>query len=357
MTIIYRYLTRELLKYFSIVLASVVVIYLSVDFFARIDDFLEAKLPLSLALEFFALKVPLIVGQVMPVGVLLAVLIVFGLMARSNEILAMKSGGISVGYLLKAVCFMGLLSSVLLFVLSEVLIPVTTAKSNEIWRSDVKGESAVASKKNIWIRDDRSIYHIAYFNVSHGTIFGVTLNYFDRDFRLVRRLDAQKGIYREEGWRLFDVIEQTLLQGDGSYDVTYKDEIFAELAFGPEALNRVMKKPEEMSYGELSAYIGEVEKEGYDATSHKVDLNAKIAYPLVCIIMSGLGVGLALWRLRKEGFAANIFYGIVVAFFYWIFHSICLSLGYGDILPPVIAAWLTNVMFACVGILVLLHAD
>ncbi|MDY6839133.1 MAG: LPS export ABC transporter permease LptG [Thermodesulfobacteriota bacterium] len=358
MTIIHRYLTRELLKYFSIVLASVVGIYLTVDFFGKIDDFLEAKLPLSLALQFFSLKVPLIVGQVIPVGVLLAVLIVFGLMAKSNEILALKSGGVSVRTLLKPVCAMGLIASVVLFFLSEVLVPVTTAKSNEIWRTEVKGESAVSSrKKDIWISGDHSIHHVAYFNFSDKTIFGVTSNYFDKDFRLVKRLDAQKGVYVEEGWRLFDVLEQSLLSGNGGYDVTCKDDTFVQLEFGPEDLRRVAKKPEEMSYGELSRYIGEVEGRGYDATNHKVDLNSKIAYPLVCLIMSILGGGLALWRERKEGFAGNIFYGIVMAFFYWTLHSFCLSLGYGEFLPPMVAAWIANGLFACFGMFLLFQAD
>jgi len=357
-TIIDRYLTRELLKYFFMVLASVVCIYLTVDFFARIDDFLEGELPLSMALEFFSLKVPLIVGQVMPVGVLLAVLIVFGLMARSNEILALKSSGVGARTLMKPICAIGLMSSVLLFFLSEVLVPVTTAKSNEIWRSEVKGESAVSSrKKNIWIRGSHSICHVTYFNFSDKTIFGVTLNYFDTDFRLIRRLDAQKGVYAEAGWHLFDVLEQSLVNGNGGYDVTFKDEMHAQLEFGPEDLSRVAKKPEEMSYGELSAYIGEVEAQGYDATSHKVDLNAKIAYPLVCLIMSVMGVGLALWQQRKEGFAANVFYGIVLAFSYWTLHSFCLSLGYGELLPAFVAPWIANGVFACFGIFLLLHAD
>ncbi|MDY6952973.1 MAG: LPS export ABC transporter permease LptG [Thermodesulfobacteriota bacterium] len=358
MTIIDRYLTRELLKYFFMVLASVVGIYLTVDFFGRIDDFLDAKLPLSIALEFFSLKVPLIVGQVMPVGVLLAVLIVFGLMAKSNEILALKGGGVGAQILIKPVCAMGLVSSVLLFFLSEVLVPVTTAESNEIWRHEVKGEAAVSSKKkNIWMRADHSIHHVTYFNVSAKTMFDVTLNYFDKDFRLIRRLDARKGVYMGEGWRLFDVLEQSLMNGDSGYVVTCKDETFAKLEFGPEDLSRVAKKPEEMSYGELSAYIVEVEDQGYDATSQKVDLMAKIAYPFVCLIMSVMGAGLALWQQRREGFAANVFYGIVLAFSYWTLHSFCVSLGYGELLPPMVAPWIANGVFACFGAILLFHAD
>jgi lipopolysaccharide export system permease protein len=73
--------------------------------------------------------------------------------------------------------------------------------------------------------------------------------------------------------------------------------------------------------------------------------------------MSIVGTGLALWRKKKEGLAAGIFYGLGMAFLYWTLYSFCLSLGYGGMLPPIIAAWLTNAIFACLGTFVLLNAD
>ena len=358
MTIIHKYLTKELLKYFCIVVATVVGIYMAVDFFGKIDNFLEAKLPISRALAFFALKIPFIVAQITPVGVLLAVLIVFGLMVNSNEIVALKSGGVSVFYLFKPVLVLGLIFSALLFFFCEVLVPITMGRANKIWHSEVKKESAVTSReKNIWIKGNRSISHITYFKPSNETIFGVTLNYFDEGFRLTKRIDAQKGVYKGGRWHLFNVVEQDLVKDDKSYKVTYRVESPARLEFVPEDLKRVVKKCEEMSYGELSAYIQEVEEEGYDAASYRVDLNAKIAFPLVCVIMSVAGTGLALWRKKKEGFASSVVYGIGMAFLYWTLYSFCLSLGYGEILPPMIAAWLTNAIFACLGALMLLNTS
>jgi lipopolysaccharide export system permease protein len=355
---IHRYLTKELLKYFCIVLTTVVGIYLSVDFFEKIDNFLDARLPLSRAVVFFALRIPFIVAQVTPMGVLLAVLIVFGLMVRNNEIVALKSGGVSIYYLFKPVLVMGLIFSALLFFFSEVLVPMTMGRANKIWHGEVKKESAVTSReKNIWIKGNRSISHITYFKPSDKTIFGVTLNYFDERFRLIKRVDAQKGVYKGGKWHLLNVVEQDLLKDDESYKVTHRVESPAMVDFVPEDLSRVVKKCEEMSYGELSAYVREVEEEGYDATSYRVDLSAKIAFPFVCVIMSIVGSGFALWRKKKEGFASNVVYGIGTAFLYWTLYSFCLSLGYGGMLPPMIAAWLTNAIFACLGTIMLLNTS
>ncbi|MGB5923485.1 MAG: LptF/LptG family permease, partial [Syntrophobacteria bacterium] len=95
MRVLSRYIILELIKIIAICLGVVIALYLVIDFFERIDDFLEAKLPLSLALRYFLLKLPLIVQQGIPMAVLMGTLISLGLMARSNELLALKAGGVS----------------------------------------------------------------------------------------------------------------------------------------------------------------------------------------------------------------------------------------------------------------------
>ena len=177
-------------------LATVVSIYVIVDFFQKLDDFMEAGLPLTRALLFLGLKVPSIVAQFIPVCVLLAVLITFSLMNRHNEIVALKSSGVSIYYLVKPVFTIGLLFSVLLFFFSEITVPLTIAKANRIWLGEVKKKPAVTVKqKNIWIKNNRSISHIKYYNPGRQSVFGVTLHYFDDDFRVIRRLDGHRRFF------------------------------------------------------------------------------------------------------------------------------------------------------------------
>ncbi|MGD1972338.1 MAG: LptF/LptG family permease, partial [Desulfobacterales bacterium] len=125
MSIVNRYLIKEILKYFGIVLGAAVGIYVSVDFFENVDKFMEAGVPISRMIEFFQLKLPLIISQITPVGILLAVLIALGLMIKNNEIIALKSGGMSVLYLLRPIVTLGISSSIFLFVLSEMIVPLT----------------------------------------------------------------------------------------------------------------------------------------------------------------------------------------------------------------------------------------
>ena len=357
MSILDRYLIKEILKHFGIVLSSAIVIYLAIDFFENIDRFMEAGLPTSRILDFFQLKLPLITVQITPIGLLLAVLITFGLMNKNNEIIALKSGGMSVYHFLKPILALGLLITIGYFILAEIVVPVTISKANEIWRVEVKGYTVTAERKNIWIKDHRSIAYISYFNPQDLSLSGITLNHFDRQFRLIRRVDAAKGKFQNKQWIFYDVMEQKLNRQSGSYAVNFSDEQVEEMDLTPEDLKRAAKKSEEMGFKELYHYIQDVEGEGYDATSYRVDLQGKFALPLSCIIVCIIGASVTLRKTTREGLALNIMFGMVIVFLYFIAQGFCTSLGYGGILPPLIAAWIANFIFACLAVFNLLNAD
>lgn len=358
MSIIPKYLTKEILKQFGIVMMAVVSIYLIVDFFEKSDNFMRAGVSLSRMLTFFTLNIPFIMSQIAPVAMLLSIIIVFSLMNRNNELLALKTGGVSFYVLLRPVLVMGIASSAVLFLFSDRIVPETTFKANAIWLGEVKKKRLVSSReKNIWIKGDRRITHITYYNPIKRQIFGISVNIFDDRFRLIRKVDAEKGVFKEGAWQLSALIEQSRATAADIFEILYKEQQIEHLDFIPADLSKVVRKPEEMSYNELSAYIQKVEHEGYDATVHRVNLHAKPAFASVCIIMSLLGIGLAVRMGTGKGIFFNITYGIILAFFYWISHSFCLSLGYGEMLPPVVAAWITNFLFVALGFLILAYAE
>ncbi len=279
-------------------------------------------------------------------------------MNKNNEIIALKSSGISIYLFLKPVFSIGLLFGVFLFFLSDTLVPITINKANTIWLKEVKKKSAVITKeKNIWIKGNRSILHIKYYNPSNKTVSGVTLYYFDKNFDLIRRVDAKNGFYKSDKWVFHEVMEQIRDKETGNYQTVLHEKKIEKLDFLPDDLKRVIKKSEEMNFKELYLYIKNIESEGYDATIYRVDLNAKIAFPFVCIIMSMVGVSIGIRRQIRDALPIGVAIGIGIAFLYWIFYSFCVSLGYGGMIPPMIAVWTANLIFLCLAILNLLYAD
>ena len=358
MTIIQRYLTKEILKKIGLVLTAVVFIYVVVDFFEKIEKFMKSGIPFSQIVAYLLLNMPFIISLILPVSILLAVIIIFNFMNKNNETLALRASGVSFFSLLRPVLFIGIAGSLILFFFSDIVVPITTTKANRIWLGEVKGKSLVRSKKtNIWVKGYRKITHITYYNPATRTAHGIAINFFDDNFHLIRKIDSERGLFDTGKWRFYNSVEQQYNEVANTYDISFHEEMAEHLDFVPDDLKHVVKTPSEMSFKELMAYIHKVEREGYDATTHRVDLYAKPAFAFVCIIMSIIGTGIALRQDRRQSIFINIAAGITIAFFYWIFFSFSLSLGYGERLPPIISAWTANILFLCLGFFMVMNIE
>jgi len=170
-------------------------------------------------------------------------------------------------------------------------------------------------------------------------------------------VEAKSGLYKSGKWVLQDVMVLSLKKENNSYSTEIFDYKQEELDILPEELKRVMKKSSEMGFTELLSYIRKVGDEGYDATKYRVDLHAKIAFPFACIIMSFIGVGVALKSKQHKSIPSIVTMGIGISFFYWVLYSFCLPLGYGEILPPIVAAWAANIIFLCFGLYMILNIE
>jgi lipopolysaccharide export system permease protein len=358
MNLLNRYIIIEFTKCFSLVLVSVLGIFVVIDYLGNMDEFIAAKISMWRAFQSVLYKIPFICTQSMPVILLLSILIVFGLMSKNNELIIINSSGISIYALVKPVLLVCITLAALQFILAEQVVPATMRTANIIKYKEIRKKAKFTrNEKNIWIKGHRQITHIKYYHPPSKAIFGFTRFYFDSDFRLVKRLDAEKGTYIKDHWQLNDCMTQKLNKKNNAYRITFDDTINEDLEFQPQDFNQIVPKSQEMNFRELREYSQKVEQEGYDATVYKVDMHAKTAHPVVCILMGLLGIGLTARKQLRSGLPVSIMYGLVIGFLFWVFQSFCLSLGYGEILPPLVAAWAANFIFLCAGMMLVMQAE
>ena len=358
MLCLHKYWLKEFFKFFSIIQLLILVLFVFIDYLSRMDKFLNSDISLMGALGYVFLKVPFMFVQFTPASILLATVMVFGLMNRSNELLAIKSSGISVYFLLKPAILVGVIFAALMFFLGETLIPVTMARSNYIKYNVIKkSRNIYSARKDVWIKSENKLIHINFYDPVKQFAAGVTITSLRKNFSLESRIDAEKGVFKQGKWMFENIIEQIHSENSMDYDVNLYDEKRIPLSFKPEDLVAVLTKTEEMSFFELKKFVSKVEKEGYDATTYKVDLNGKIAFPFICIVMVLTGAATGMRSFVKDNIPVGIAIGVVIAFMYWIMYGLCLSLGYGTILPPVISAWTANLVFLCLGSLYLINTE
>jgi lipopolysaccharide export system permease protein len=146
-------------------------------------------------------------------------------------------------------------------------------------------------------------------------------------------------------------------KNNDAYHISLHTSLKEDLHLNPDDFLKGIQNSVEMNFRDLMALVRKVEAEGYDATTYRVDLYAKSAYPFTCIIMAIVGISLTARKKLKEGLAISITYGIGIGFLYYIFHNLCVSLGYGAVLPSLLSAWLANLIFLSGSIILLLNAE
>lgn len=349
MRILDRYIAEEFLRIFVLSLVIFVALAAIVDLFDRLSRFLDVSG--LVVIQYYFNRLPWFGFQVMPVAVLLASLFSLGRMARQNELLAMKMGHRSFLRIVIPLLVLGLLVSFAALVLGESMIPRMNERALNAYRVKVqKVPSFQRTKDNdIWYQAKGNRFlHISLLDVTSGTIRGLTLFELTSNFALRRRVDAKTARWQDGRWWLQDG-EISWTRPDGAYRVDPFTSLALYLEESPADLAQVVREPEEMSSVELRGYIERLVKSGANPVRYQVDLAAKNSTAFTSLVMALIGIAFAI-RTGKRGVMAWTGACVVVAVCYSILNSFTISLGRGGVLPPVVAAWLPNVLLTAAGL-------
>lgn len=349
MTVVGRYIFREFMKMAALCLSGFVGLFLLIDFVEKADDFLEHGASAGEIARYYLSFTPSVFVQIAPVAILVAVLITVALRARTNELTAIFSSGVSLPRVCAPILAGCAIVSLASFSLSETLIPRLGHQAREIVRVRVKPGKLAAqfSMSRYWIRGVNAIVSAQVIDAPRRTLSGFLYLDIAPDFRLVRRIDARTAVYLPDGtWLLRDGRER---QASGGFLPLAFDERRFRL---PETMQGFLDgetPPSEMTFGQLSDYIGDAQSRGYDVHQYVVDLHAKLAYPLLNVIVSLIAIPFALRTPRSGGVWRSIGAGLVIGFVCWITLSLSLSTGRKGLVPPVVAAWAPDLLFATAG--------
>ena len=359
MPILFRYLLREYAKIFLMCFAGLMTIYLVIDFFEKVRRFLSFDATWLDVLSYFALKIPGVSYQIVPLAVLMATLLTLGLLSRNNEITAIRSCGISLPWIASPFLTFAVLMSLVLLLFSSTVIPIATNKAEEIRviRIEKKPPSAVLTLSQPWTRvDEDSLLHVSSLAPGGATLGGIQLFHFDPAFRLIDMTEAQEAHYADHTWTLHRGFQRRFNR-DGSVTLREFDRKPIQLAMIPSDFSSGLAGDSEMmTFQDIRESRGRLYQNGSQFARLLTDYYGRIAFPLVTIIMVLVGIALSLRRSGTRGgsMAIGIGQALLVGFSYWAAHSIAIAFGRGGALPPVIAGWLTNVLFTSYGLYLML---
>lgn len=347
-----RYLISETLKLLLVSELVGVAIFTLVDFFEHIDVLTKTLNDFLLGLAYLALRVPAYFSLILPLAFLVAMLILIIMMIRGNEIIIVRTAGVSTFSLMRPLISLSLVLVVLSFSLSEWVVPLTSSFSEYIFRVKIKKEQTYVEFKNdrIWLKRGHTISCIDLFDAGKDEIRGLTVFEMSDDYTIQKRYDAKDGRWKGNAWEFRDVTERTF-KNDSIESRTFHNTMSGLIAEPPSVFKVVDKSPEEMSYGELQRYINRLRRNGHDVKKLIVDLDAKISFPFINVIMVLAAFSVGLRYSKAKNISKGIFSGILIGMLYWFSHYIALSFGRSEVFPPWFAAWLSNTLFLSCGII------
>ena len=346
-----RYLLRKFFGILFFAAVAMTAIFIAVNYVENTDKFIDRKVPGNLIFEFYLNYIPHIVTLTLPVDVLLACLFSVGSLSRFNELIAIKSAGISIYRIMMPVFAAGLFISAFDFWLSEYVVPTANIRRTDIWDQYV----APSAYRRHYSRDitlyDPSGAKATIERFDKGKIVAknISIQYF-YGTTMTRRIDAI-----EAAW---DSVTSRWVFRNGSRRAFHKNtetvNIFGEYSapdifFTPEDILKRERNPEEMNFLDLKRFIRKLHSAGSTTERWEVDYQLKFSYPLTCLLMVFFGAPLAAMR-GKSGAGINVFLTLVVCFGYWVIIQLGRYMGYNQTLTPLEAAWTGNLLFALIGL-------
>ncbi len=343
------YISRKFILTFFMSLLLIIGIVIIFDISEKIGYFVKNNAPLKAVIfDYYLNFIPYFVNMFSPLFVFITVIFFTSRMAANSEIIAILSGGISYRRMLMPYVFCAALIALLSLVLNLYVIPNSNATRIEFESKYVKTSSTTVRNIHYQTAPGQYVY-IESFSRWNNTGYRFTIEDV-RDGRLVKKVSAESAVWDSTaaGWKLRKVF--TRYYSEGLSDrVEFRENIDTVIALTIKDLFNNEKTVETLPIKDLNDLIRTQAMRGdSNAMYAKIEKNRRYALPFSAIILTIMGVSLSS-RKKRGGIGWNIGIGIALAFSYILFLRFSEMFVYTDTLPPGIALWIPNVLFAVVA--------
>lgn len=357
-----RYVLGEWLRVFLITLLGFPILVIVIDLTDKLDTYLSRGIKTQAVALSYVFDLPEKMFLVLPVAVLFATVFTVGSLGRHSELTAAKASGISFHRLVRPL-FLAAGAAFIGGLLLGEIAPVATSK-----RLEMLGEKAIrstSSRYNFVYRADQGwVYAIRALELRTREMTDLLMERegAGADYPTIV-LAAPRAVYGDTGkspsrrWMLHHGTLRYLAgtEPGGEFAFEFDSLHSRTLNERPVDLLAEPKAPEEMRYGELRRYIDALTRSGSNARKLQVDLALKIAIPFICLLIALFGAPLAI-STPKSGAAWGVAASLATTFIVLLMFQLAKAVGAGGVLPPLLAAWVPNILVGVAAVYLLRKA-
>jgi LPS export ABC transporter permease LptF/LPS export ABC transporter permease LptG len=348
------YLLQQFFYYFVVLLAGFVVIFDAFTLFDLLADISRNHIAFETVISYFRYLIPLMIYQLAPLAALVATLVTLGILAKNNEVIAFKAGGISLYRLVLPLTLAGCLVAGGMFLLDDTFLPYANQRQDAL-RNEIKGRPAQTYSQpgQQWIAGQQDkLYNYEFFDADRQLFGG--LNVFELDpntFQIRRRIYASRAMWEptENTWALTGGWVRNFDDtGHVSSFQTFKVTSLPELTEPPSYFRREVRQYYQMNWRQLGRYIASLKQAGFDTARLSVEWHKKFAFPVIAAVIIFLSAPFG-FLVGTRGAVGGIALAVGIAVVYWSTSALFEAMGTIGQLPPTLAAWAPDAIFAFLG--------
>lgn len=352
MSLLTRYLGREIYASIALVLAVLLMLFAFLDFIRELNSVGEGQYHLGYVLLFVLLTVPGHVYELFPVVVLVGTIFALVQMAANSEITVYRASGASLWQMTAALFKIAIPLVILSFVCGEFLAPPSERMAQKL---RLKAQNAQVSlrefRSGVWVKDENSFVNVK--NVMPDTsLSNIDIYRFDDTYHLRVITKANRASFAENGiWQLEGVMK-THFEAEG---VTVSNAPREEWhsALNPEIFSVLLVVPEQMSAWHLYQYTEHLRDNRQRSGRYEIAMWNKLLYPISTLVMMILALPFAAYHRRIGGVGAMVFMGIVLGLSFHFFGRLVGSLGALNDWQPFFSATAMTGVYMLLGLTIL----
>jgi lipopolysaccharide export system permease protein len=379
MTILGRYLSREIFLATAMVLGGFLGLFGFFDLFEELENIGRGNYRLVDALTRVVLAMPSHIYELMPIAVLIGAIWALAMFAQHAEFTAMRAAGLGRMRALRELLALGFLCVGLTALFGEVLAPPAERLAQSLRLSAMGATLSAEFRSGIWVKDTTrndvgELERIRFVNVAQvrpdATLSDLRVYEFDPQFRLRALLLAAQGRYTSDGqWLLTDVVE-TQLEPEAAARLADTPETRVAQAsrvktdqkiwnsgLDPSIVSVLLVQPERMSALDLFHYVEHLRDNRQQVSRYEIALWKKIIYPFAALVMLALALPFGYLQTRSGGIALKVFSGIMLGVAFHFLNGLASHLGLLNTWPAWIAALVPSALALALALSLLAWVD
>jgi lipopolysaccharide export system permease protein len=364
-TIILVYVTRVFLAAVMAMLAGLTVVLVLFDTLELLRRSVgRPDATLGIVTEIAIMRVPWMAMEVLPFAILLGGIVAFWRLARSHELVVVRSAGVSAWQFLAGpvlcAALLGAFATAVISPVSATMRARADALDAAYLRNDSSG-LALAGEQ-LWVRqadhglvpDGIAILHASGVALVHGRLTATHMTVFRLDDRngLLTRIEAGHAELEAGAWQL--QAARVLTVGNPPTPPT-EIELPTDMT-----VNRVQESvasPDTFGVWALPGFIRLLQRSGFSTVRHRLHFQSLLALPLLAGTMALLAAGFSMRPQRRGGVARMLGSGVVAGFALFVVAKFAEQIGDAGTLPVVLAAWAPAASGLLLATALLLHLE